>query len=77
MLLRPPNVGMPLSQSKVRNPTSLPQGRRGFGAWSMGPGRRTRYVGLNHSHLADLLAELEGITLKLDHPPSKKEVSTQ
>ncbi|MBA3895403.1 MAG: winged helix-turn-helix domain-containing protein, partial [Gemmatimonadales bacterium] len=25
---------------------------------------RTRYAGLNHSHLADLLAEREGITLE-------------
>ena len=25
---------------------------------------RTRYGGLNHSHLADLLAEREGITLE-------------
>ena len=52
---------------------SLAHGNRGRRPWhAIDPalaGRvvelaRTRYVGLNHSHLADLLAEREGITLE-------------
>ena len=52
---------------------ALAHGNRGRRPWhAIGPTlaervvelARTRYVGLNHSHLADLLAEREGITLE-------------